>query len=240
MSSSRFLSPLYLLSFSLLLQLAASYDMMYRCEGTNLPPNDPYNQSLNNLLSYLDSKTPLSGFGSGSLGQNVNQVYGLALCRGDLNTTECQTCVDVASNEIEVFCPYTIALIYYDECELKYSDTNFLGQVDNQHWSYFVGPANASDPVYFNEKVIALMNNLSVKAYASPKLYADGELGIGNSTNIYGLVQCTGDLSPTDCDSCLTQAIDWIPQYLYGKNGGKLVGGSCNVRFETYPFFFNA
>lgn len=77
-------------------------------------------------------------------------------------------------------------------------------------------------------------------AYESPKMYAIGELGIGNSTKLYGLVQCSRDLSSADCEICLTAAITFIPQSFYGKVGGKQMGGSCSLRFEIYPFFNNA
>ncbi|XP_058220177.1 cysteine-rich repeat secretory protein 38-like [Rhododendron vialii] len=241
MSSSRFLFPLYLiLSFALLLRLATSYETIYQCSGTNISANGLYSQNLNNLLTYLDSKTPLTGFGSGSLGLNQSQAYGLALCRGDLNTTECKACVDTAIKEIQTICQFTEAIIWYDYCQLRYSDLNFLGEIDEQIWFLFGEPTNVSNPVYFNEKVLELLVNLTNETYVSPKMYAEGTMGIGNSTTLYGMVQCTRDLSNTDCKSCLSEVINFIPQYLYGKQGGKGVGGSCNVRFEIFPFLISA
>ncbi|KAG5545443.1 hypothetical protein RHGRI_017809 [Rhododendron griersonianum] len=129
-------------------------------------------------MSYLDSKTPLTGFGSGSLSLNQqNRTYGLALCRGDLNATDCKACVNLASTELQKLCQSTEAIIWYDYCELKYSDLDFLGKIDQQHWFYFVEPTNVSNPVYFNGKVLELLTNLTEKAYVSPKMYAAGTLG---------------------------------------------------------------
>lgn len=165
MSSSRFLFPLYpILSFALLLQLAASYNTLYQCSGTNISANGLYSKNLNNLLTYLDLKTPLTGFGSGSLGLNQSQAYGLALCRGDLNTTDCKACVDTAIKRIQTICQFTEAIIWYDYCQLKYSDLDFLGEIDEQNWFSFVEPTNVNNPVYFNEKVLELLTNLTEKA----------------------------------------------------------------------------
>ncbi|XP_058217482.1 cysteine-rich repeat secretory protein 1-like [Rhododendron vialii] len=153
MSSSRLLTPLYLPSISILLQLTLATNPLFSdCPSSaNFTANGPYNKNLNGLLSYLNSKTPLTGFGSGSLGMGGNMTYGSALCRGDINSTVCQACVDEASVEIQ------------QVCQLK-------------------------------EQAI-----LEQAAYVSPKLYAAGAMSVGTSMDLYGLAQCTGDLSSDDC-----------------------------------------
>ncbi|KAH7842135.1 hypothetical protein Vadar_001877 [Vaccinium darrowii] len=236
MSSSRLLSLFYLLSFSLFLKLAlAQSPVAYQCSSpTTFSPNGNFSQNLNNLMNYLDAQTPLTGFGNGTVGQNLNQVYGLALCRGDINTTDCQACVTEAINEVQNICPLkTEAFIWYNYCQFKYSNLNFLGQIDHTEWYYQKNPVNASNPVYFNAQVKDLFTNLESQAVASPKLYANGTLAIANSTTLYGLAQCTRDLSSTNCQSCIGIAIDI---FQYGGEGGKIMGGSCNIRFEIYPF----
>ncbi|KAE9457798.1 hypothetical protein C3L33_10314, partial [Rhododendron williamsianum] len=108
MSSSRLLSPLYLLSFSLLLQLAlATNPLWHFCSSSeNFTSNSPYEMNLNKLMSYLYSTTPITGFGSGSLGLSQNQAYGLVLCRGDVKMTDCQACVAEAETEIRKRCQF--------------------------------------------------------------------------------------------------------------------------------------
>ncbi|XP_058211726.1 cysteine-rich repeat secretory protein 38-like [Rhododendron vialii] len=236
-SSSRLFSLLPLLCFSLLLQLTlATNPTFYSCSSSsgNFSANDPYNQNLNNLTSYLDSLTPLTGFGSASIGLNQTQVTGLALCRGDINSTDCQTCVDGAIVQVQNICPFKkAAFVWYDYCQLKYSNLDFLGQIDYQDWSALENPINASNPVYFNEKVNELLTDLEGVAYTSPTMYASGTLEIGNSTTLYGFVQCTRDLSSTNCKTCIDIAIKVFP---YGKIGAKIVSANCNARVEIYPF----
>jgi len=238
MSSSRLVIPLYLLSISLLFQLGFAIDLVgYSCSNSSFLGCGPYNKTLNNLMCYLDSKTPLTGFGSGSQGLGQNQTFGLALCRGDINSTYCKACVDEASNEIQKLCELKKeAIVWYDVCMLKYSNLSFLGKIDNKNWILEENTHFWSNPAYFNKEVIQILSMLQKEAYVSPKMYAAGALEIGNSTTLYGLVQCTRDLSSANCNICLEEAIGVVP-YFNGSVGGKIVGGSCNVRYEIYPFF---
>lgn len=240
MSSSTLLSPLSLLSISLFLPVLALAisPIDYSCPSVYFAPNSTYNKNLNNLLSYLDCKTPLTGFSNGSVGLSQNQTYGLALCRGDINSSFCKACVDQASIDIQKLCPLKEeAVVWYEFCELKYSNLDFFGQIDYGDWFYQVNHNESSNPVYFNKEVISLLNKLEEEAIKSPKLYADGALGIGNSTTIYGLVQCTRDLSSANCSYCLTEAINSVPDLVFGRVGAKIWDGSCNVRYEIYQFY---
>ena len=96
---------------------------------------------------------------------------------------------------------------------------------------------NVSNPSVFNGKVVELMDRLTQKAYLTPLLFATGEMEIGGTDKLYGLVQCTRDLSAGDCHKCLETAIAALPSCCDGKQGGRVVGGSCNIRYELYPFF---
>ncbi|RWR88291.1 cysteine-rich receptor-like protein kinase 10 [Cinnamomum micranthum f. kanehirae] len=53
----------------------------------------------------------------------------------------------------------------------------------------------------------------------------------------YGLAQCTRDLSKEDCYACLRSIVDAFKFCCYGKSGGNVYTVSCNIRYETYPFY---
>ena len=53
----------------------------------------------------------------------------------------------------------------------------------------------------------------------------------------YALVQCTPDLSQTDCSDCLLSAFGKIPSCCDGKIGAVIFTPSCNFRYEEYTFF---
>ncbi|XVF25124.1 hypothetical protein REPUB_Repub13aG0186800 [Reevesia pubescens] len=239
MSSSRFASLFYLLAFAFLLQTAFGADPLFHfCSNSgNFSAYDPYESNLNKLTGYLSIQAPPSGFGLGSIGQKPNQPYGLSLCRGDVSTPDCKTCVVEAGSEIRKRCPYNKgAIIWYDNCLLKYSNTEFFGQIDNQNRFYMWNLKVVSDPGSFNQQTKELLSRLANEAYATPKLYATGEMELYGSQKLYGLTQCTRDISSSDCKKCLDGIIGELPSCCDGKEGGRVVGGSCNFRYEIYPF----
>ncbi|XP_030462478.1 cysteine-rich repeat secretory protein 38-like [Syzygium oleosum] len=237
MSSARFV--LLSLCSTLLLRAALGAFPFYHVCSTsgNFTANGLYESNLNKLTSFLYTKTPSSGFGHGSIGQYPDQVYGLALCRGDQSASDCKACVADAGAEIRRRCPRNKgAVMWFDECMFKYLDTDFFGQIDNANRFSFYNINNVSDPEAFNSKVTGLLTGLVEEAYTVPKLYATGEMGLEDKMKLYGLVQCTRDLSATECKECLEGAIGKLPSCCDGKEGGRVLGGSCNVRYEIYPF----
>ncbi|KAM5580729.1 cysteine-rich repeat secretory protein 38-like [Rosa sericea] len=232
--------PLGFLLFCLFHHAAIGASPLYHfCfSKQNYTANSPYEANLNQLLDLLYTKVPPTGFGSGSTGQDPNQVNGLALCRGDVSSNNCKTCVVDASKKLGERCPDRKgAIIWYDNCMLKYSDVDFIGQIDNANRFYMWNVQEVDNPTPFNEKVKELLSGLSTTASSSnPKLYATGEVELDKSTKLYGLVQCTRDLSEPDCKKCLDGAISELPNCCDAKQGGRVVGGSCNFRYEIYPF----
>ncbi|KAJ6908480.1 hypothetical protein NC651_018784 [Populus alba x Populus x berolinensis] len=90
----------------------------------------------------------------------------------------------------------------------------------------------------YNKAAIIWYDNCLFKysTQATPKLYATGGMELGGSTKLYGLVQCTRDLSSAVCKKCLDGIIGELPSCCDGKEGGRVVSGSCNFRYEIYPF----
>lgn len=86
------------------------------------------------------------------------------------------------------------------------------------------------------------MNESADKAANSSvgaKKYATKEATISGFQTLYCMAQCTDDLSPLDCSSCLSVAIGALPQCCNGKQGGRVLFPSCNIRYELYPFYEN-
>jgi hypothetical protein len=233
---------IYLLTISLLLQtiFGASSYLNHVCSSSgNFTTNDLYESNLRKLMGNLYYQTPPQGFGLGIVGQDPYKTYGLALCRGDAEVSDCRTCVNEASSEIHKLCPYNKgAIIWYDNCLLKYLNSDFLGQIDNQNKLYMYNLRNVSEPTSFNQKTRELLSSLAKEASETPKHYAVGEieLELEESRKLYGLAQCTWDLSTSDCFMCLDGIIGELPHCCDGKEGGRIVGGSCNIRYEIYPF----
>ncbi|XP_061364371.1 cysteine-rich repeat secretory protein 38-like [Gastrolobium bilobum] len=242
MSCSKLISSfLFSLTLVLLLQTSFGADpLSHSCSSSeNFTSNTPYESNLKTLINSLIYKTPSTGFGVGSVGQYQNQqAYGLALCRGDVSASECKTCVSEATKEILNLCPYNKgAIIWYDNCLFKYLDTDFIGKIDEANKFSLWNVQNVSDPNMFNYMTKELLSVLAYKASVDPKMYASGKLlMIGESEKVYGLAQCTRDITSMDCKKCLDDAISELPSCCDGKQGGRVVGGSCNIQYEIYPF----
>lgn len=227
----------YFLSFALLLQTAfgVTEPIFHSCAGENFTANGEYETNLNKLMAYLYQQAPHTGFGLGSIGQIPNKANGLALCRGDVSTEDCKTCVAEASSYIrKITCPNgKRAMIWYDTCGLKYSNEDFFGQIDNKTKVYRGSGETVSNPEEFNKKIKELSNRLANEASVTPKMYAAGELVLEDkSKKLYGLVQCTRDLSHSDCKKCLDDIIGDLPG---GRQGGRAMSGSCIIKYDTNP-----
>ncbi|XP_023734989.1 cysteine-rich repeat secretory protein 38-like [Lactuca sativa] len=240
MSSSNHIFIVCVLLFLHFVQMVIGDAPLYHiCSTTsgNFTRYSPYEHSLNKLMGELYYKTSPNGFGMGSMGQYEAHTSGLSLCRGDVSQKDCMTCVVNASAEIRRRCPSNKAgIIWYDQCLLKYSSNDFLGQIDNQNRLYMWNLNNVSDPSSFNAETKRLLSGLSNTAYNDPKMYAAGALDLDGLQKLYGLVQCTRDLSSVDCKTCLDGAISELPSCCDGKRGGRVLGASCNIRYEIYPF----
>ncbi|XP_019167732.1 PREDICTED: cysteine-rich repeat secretory protein 38-like [Ipomoea nil] len=246
MAYSKPFSLLPLLSIAFILALhtpMAAAQLRHFCANTaTSPPDSLYRQNLNTLLGNLSSNTPRNGYSSGTAGECTGKVYGLALCRGDVSTADCNSCVADATTRIRELCPNdTGAIVWYDNCLLKYSEDDFFGKIDNVNKVYLVNPVEAEDPKSFMQNTKELLTRLAAKAALLKSSYAVGKMDIGGSMTLYGLTQCTRDLSGEDCKKCLDDAIAELPQCCgIAKLGGRVIEGSCNFRYETFPFYNGA
>ncbi|TYI59911.1 hypothetical protein E1A91_D10G068700v1 [Gossypium mustelinum] len=215
MSCSRIASFVYLLTLASLLQTA--FGLFHNCSDTgSFSAGDPYEANLNQVIEYLSSQTPSSGFGRHAIGQNPNRVFGLALCRGDVSSEDC-------------------AITWYDYCLVKYSNIRFFGQIDNQNKFNVWNPNKASEA--FSRQSEGLLSLLANEASADPSsFYANGEILVRGSAKIYGMTQCTRDLSISDCKKCLDGLIDEFPKCCNRLEGGRVFSGSCYFTFENFPF----
>lgn len=90
----------------------------------------------------------------------------------------------------------------------------------------------------FNELLAGLLNDLATKAAGSAEeKFATGEVNFTRSDTLYGLVQCTPELSTFDCNMCFRSAIASVPNCCDGNQGARVLLPGCNIRYELYPFY---
>ncbi|KAM7465174.1 hypothetical protein LguiB_012736 [Lonicera macranthoides] len=233
---------------------AAVYRHHVCSNTTTYTPNSTYQTNLNLLLSTLSSNATFSSnstnngtfFSTSTAGQNPpNIAYGLFLCRGDVTSTVCRDCVAIVTAEITNRCPnQKSAVIWYNECMLRYSNASFFSTVVGEPMFYLVNIANVTDQVTRFQQVLAetmddLVNRAPVDNFNDQfvKGFATQQAIVTSSQRLYALVQCTQDLSEQDCKGCLQMAVNRLPQCCSGRQGGRVLLTSCNVRYEIYPFY---
>ncbi|XP_058092170.1 cysteine-rich receptor-like protein kinase 44 isoform X2 [Magnolia sinica] len=213
------------------------HDMCF--DDGNYTTHSTFGTNLNLLFSSLTSNATFTGFSKEMVGRNPNRAYGLALCRGDATPDVCRNCLNTASEEIVTRCSSKSGIIWYDNCSLRYSNKSFFDQWDSYVPVFLPNNQGVSDPTRFNLFLPNLMKRLIQQAAYDPSadMYATGEVNFTNLENIYGLMQCTRDLSRRNCNMCLQQAVSEIPRCCNGSRGVRILGVSCNLRFEAYKFY---
>ncbi|KAJ4976545.1 hypothetical protein NE237_001651 [Protea cynaroides] len=237
---------LFLLSSLLLLGhcTAQSAYAYHFCLGDNYTAESTYQTNLSRLLSSLSSNsTTDSGFYSTTTGQNSNKIYGLFLCRGDVTPETCSSCIQLARDNVTNYCPtQKEAIIWYDLCMLRYSNRSIFSNMEDSPAAFLWNTNNVSNSDQFDQALGDLMNGLVSQAASgsSTRKYAANETTFASLQKIYGLVQCTPDLTQSDCNRCLVGAVSSISDCCGAgrKQGLRVLRPSCSVRYElNNPFY---
>ncbi|CAN6309895.1 unnamed protein product [Urochloa humidicola] len=231
--------------------------MNFNCNnGSSYGINSTYHSNVVSLLASLSANASISavGFAKGTVGRAPDQTWGLALCRGDVNGTDCATCLALADIAFGKCRGVRDVSVYYDRCLLRFSDKDFLA----------TGPDDPAAPVQYSpnlqvnitsdpDRFVGLAADLvgALSAWAarnSTARYAAGVMTTGANEgftttaydmvrNIYGLVQCTPDQSPESCLGCLGTFRDKMPAAFKGTAGGQINAVWCNLRFDVFLFY---
>ncbi|CAN1855133.1 Cysteine-rich receptor-like protein kinase 29 [Linum perenne] len=207
----------------------------------NYTAGSQYRRNLNNLLTSIATNNQSnSGFYNSSSGQPPDRVNAIGYCRGDVSDSDCRGCIANATRRIVQDCPnQKQAVGWYDQCMLRFSNRTIYGSLETGQTFYMWNVANASDPTQFNDALEGLLTRIRTAASSSGEKFATGTRMQGFRT-IYGLMQCSPDLSRQLCSDCLEGAVGQIPTCCGGKIGGRVVNPSCNLRFEISRFYAEA
>ncbi|RXH86003.1 hypothetical protein DVH24_017056 [Malus domestica] len=220
-------------------------DFCWRCSNIGTyEDGGTYQKNLDTLLSSFSSNDQTnSGFYNSSMGQDPDKVNAIALCRGDVSLNNCHTCVNQSSPFLFTNCSnQDEAIVWAERCMVRYSSKLIFGIQEDEPIKYVPSLTDAIDPQKFDLVLNLFLDTLTEKAASgdSLKKYAAGHTIMQESTTnqtIYALVQCTPDLDKQNCSDCLKGAISKIPDCCGGKQGGRVLKPSCNLRFEATLFY---
>ncbi|CAN6168296.1 unnamed protein product [Urochloa humidicola] len=236
-----------ILAVALLLARAAAYPWTLCGETSDFMANSTYQAHLDFLAATLPKNVSSSPdlFATVAVGAIPEQVWAMGLCRGDINATDCLSCLTQAIQDLPSECPYKKeATIYYDPCTVHYSDVHTLAGDDDTGplfnlYQAFNDENVTSDPARFRSLRAKLVNATAEHAATSARRFATGEADLDDRQfpKIYSAAQCTPDQTEAQCRRCLAGI---VAAYLgsFGSNrGGRVLGVACTYRFETAPFY---
>ncbi|GJN32607.1 hypothetical protein PR202_gb21122 [Eleusine coracana subsp. coracana] len=246
MLAGRYATAAVALALLLLPPAAVSVDPT--CDMNFYTANGTFQANLNSLVAALAANASASpaGFATASVGTLSDQANGLALCRGDTNASTCAACLAAAFHNVQQACPLDKGVTAIeDACVLRYAGTQFLDFLRPDQWivtelvpkiDTAVESVNASD-AWYTAAVKTIFTSLIDSAVAATnstrKYFATAEMAF--NPKIYGLAQCTPNLTPDQCRGCLGLIQNLtLAQWMSGRplsNEGGVVW--CLLREET-------
>ncbi|GFS29847.1 cysteine-rich RLK (RECEPTOR-like protein kinase) 20 [Actinidia rufa] len=205
-------------------------------------PDSTYAANLDALFASLSSNaTNPAGFHNSTAGRGPPDVaYGLFLCRGDISPAACQRCVTFASAQVVQRCPtLKQATIWYDNCMLRYSNKSIFAAPDLTFRGILWKIQDVTNALNFQFVLERLFGDIENRASIDGlgKKFATGEANLSSFQSLYALGQCTPDLTTPECNKCLVKANSDFQSCCASYQGGRVLFPSCNVRYETYPFY---
>ncbi|XP_048132923.1 putative cysteine-rich receptor-like protein kinase 30 [Rhodamnia argentea] len=196
------------------------------------------------LSSLANDMASNGGFYSGKVGKGSDVVYVLGFCRGDSSNDTCFKCISSAAEDLMTKCPNQKAAFFWGTgdrpCIIRYSDGPMYGvkQTFPKLMVYNTGHIQM-DQDEFDRIWRNLTEDLAVRASmgTSELKFAAGRTSLPNFQTMFALLQCSPDLSPIDCHSCLWECINDYQGCCHGYQGGVVYKPSCIFRWDLYPFF---
>ena len=133
---------------------------------------------------------------------------------------------------------YKSRIIWYDQCLLEITSYDFFGKINYDNNFCMSNVKKLGDKFTFTSVCNTLMDNNTTLAtsnvhYTEPTaLFYVGETRFKGDT-LYGMVQCTRDLSPHAWQECI---VFKIARMITRSEICRQEARSCTFRFEFYPF----
>ncbi|XP_039168299.1 cysteine-rich receptor-like protein kinase 10 isoform X2 [Eucalyptus grandis] len=204
--------------------------------------NSTFQNNFYNLVANLSSNASLSKFYSTSYGNNTYRVYGQYMCLNYVSNQDCRKCIDLASQDILRLCPNdTEAIVWEEFCQLRYSGQDFIGHLNITGNIWKDNVMNVLQPDRFKLVVNTTLQNLTKVAAFDPLSHMNAtgavEFKDASASMLYALVQCGRDISGSDCNICLQQAIKDVLANCSFSVGARILSRSCYLRYEQYAFY---
>ncbi|XP_078148970.1 cysteine-rich receptor-like protein kinase 15 isoform X1 [Carex rostrata] len=185
------------------------------------------------LLSSLRTDALInSAFSNKSFGIGPDEVYGLLMCFADSTLVDCVNCLqDATSNTTQPCSMSATATVQYDSCLISYSSKNILSVAD-PYYPFCLYNLDISLDQITLKSLMKVFTNLSATTPYVPEMFSTQ---VVNGTNMSALVQCTKNLSPQECQRCISNAMSnhFSRCSINGTAlGMRMMARNCYLRYE--------
>ena len=202
------------------------------CSQEKYQPNSPFEGNLNSFLSTVVSSSSQMSYNSLAIGNGSStpaegSIYGLYQCRGDLKIFDCSKCIESVVNQIGLVCPYSLgASLQLEGCYIRYEHADFIGKLDTSLRHSKCSKSVSNDVDFFKRRDDVLAD-------------LQGTIGfrVSSSGLVQGFAQCMGDLNPTDCSSCLADAVGKLKTVCGSAAASDVYLAQCYARYWASGYY---
>ncbi|KAK8677036.1 hypothetical protein V6N13_142592 [Hibiscus sabdariffa] len=211
-------------------------------ETGNFTTDSGFGRNRDLILTSLPTNVSQNGgFFNASIGQGLNRVYAQALCRGDLSQEDCFIYVNFTAHQLISSCKNQKEAFSWDgdiPCLVRYSNESFFGVLALEPIQEQINPNDISDAASNVTQFFQIWGEL-MEAVATKASMGSSRLkyATGVAEEIQALMQCTPDLSQTDCLTCLRTLVRRFTACCRTYQGGYVETPSCRMRWDLYMFF---
>ncbi|XP_073266469.1 cysteine-rich receptor-like protein kinase 34 [Populus alba] len=211
----------------------------------NFTANSTYAKNRDLALRSLASNvTNNGGFYNTTIGLGNDTVYGLVLCMASPSAENCSSCVNDAIRTLMASCPNQKEAISWGgnpvPCIVHYGNRYFLGSLELSPTDagYNTGLIDANFRQFLQIWSGLMTDTVTIASTSSSRLMPAAETADLSSTQkIYVFMQCTPDVSPSNCSVCLQHCVDYYKSCCNGYQGGYARTPNCFFRWDLYPFY---
>ncbi|XP_057437257.1 plasmodesmata-located protein 8 isoform X2 [Lotus japonicus] len=204
------------------------------CSQEKYQPSSPFEANLNTFLSSVVSSSSEITYNTFAVGNGTGStppegtVYGLYQCRGDLHPIDCSKCVGRSVNQINLVCPYALgASLQLEGCLLRYEHSgDFLGKLDTGIKFRKCSKSVTSDVEFFRRRDDVLADLQTASGFR-----------VSSSGLVQGYAQCLGDLTVSDCSSCLVDAVGKLKSLCGSAAAADVFLGQCYARYWASGYY---
>ncbi|KAK6268927.1 hypothetical protein QUC31_013087 [Theobroma cacao] len=216
-----------------------------RCYDTgNFTTNSTYAMNRDLILASLPANVSANGgFFTATIGQEPNKVYALGLCRGDSSSEDCFSYLDSTTRDLIAKCPNQKEAISWGgdpPSMVRYADRSFFRILELEPYDTVpnVYDINSNLTQFYHvweSLMVSVMGNASMGS--SRLKYSTGQAESADSQTIYALMQCTPDLSQSDCETCLKESVVLYRSKFNRKQGGYVQRPNCWFKWDLSLFY---